>query len=323
MCGTNQKIQRITYRNRIEELRQLYSQQPSVSIERALPARPMSEGSLNLEAQQTSINSRIEEPAPEPESEPTVIEAANVTRIIDAPVQKPDADPSQRDSVLTSAIKEVEGTTSSNSAFLGPLWEREPSTSPAASIRKRDSSQRSPMDSTYMPPPLSPRRPPSPESTAPAPSPSIDGQDVPTPTQSSAQEQNKHRSDSTGTASWLDTIDESVSSRTSSIHSVGERGVRRKHIRASSGDTGAEFDAAFDAAVEAAYDDGFEPDAAAVVSVESAHVAPGAEQTIPPDVQDEDLDPWKNTDEDEEEERILDEITKDYTHSFFDFDSKS
>ncbi|KAK4963785.1 hypothetical protein LTR66_012656, partial [Elasticomyces elasticus] len=310
---------RITYRNRIEELRQLYSHQPPGSIERALPARPMSEGPLNLEAQQMSTNSRIEEPEPEP----TVLETANVTRIIDAPVQKPDADPSQRDSVLTSAIKEIEGTASSNSALLGPLWERERSTSPAASIKKRGSSQRSPMDSTCMPPPLSPRRPPSRESIAPAPSPSFDDQDVSTPTQSSAQAQNKHRSDSTGTVSWLDTIDESVSSRTSSIHSVGERGVRRKHIRAPSDDTGAEFDAAFDAAVEAAYDDGFEPDAAAIDPVESVCVASGAEQTIPLDMQDEELDPWRNTDEDEEEERLLDEITKDYTHSFFDFDSKS
>jgi hypothetical protein len=36
-------------------------------------------------------------------------------------------------------------------------------------------------------------------------------------------------------------------------------GVRRKHIRAASGATEAEFDAALDAAVEAAYDDGFGP----------------------------------------------------------------
>lgn len=36
-------------------------------------------------------------------------------------------------------------------------------------------------------------------------------------------------------------------------------GVRRKHIRAVSGDTEAEFDAALDDAIEAAYDDGFEP----------------------------------------------------------------
>ncbi|KAK8079154.1 hypothetical protein PG994_002961 [Apiospora phragmitis] len=50
-----------------------------------------------------------------------------------------------------------------------------------------------------------------------------------------------------------DSAASSVHSRTSS------RGYRRKHIRAVSGDTEAEFDAALDAAVEAAYDEGYEP----------------------------------------------------------------
>jgi hypothetical protein len=60
--------------------------------------------------------------------------------------------------------------------------------------------------------------------------------------------------------SWLDTIDESGSSTTSSVHSrTSSLVLRRKHIRAPSGETEAEFDAALDAAVEAAYDDGFEP----------------------------------------------------------------
>lgn len=60
--------------------------------------------------------------------------------------------------------------------------------------------------------------------------------------------------------SWLDTIDESGGSTASSVHSrTSSMGVRRKRIRAPSGATEAEFDAALDAAVEAAYDDGFEP----------------------------------------------------------------
>ena len=54
--------------------------------------------------------------------------------------------------------------------------------------------------------------------------------------------------------SQVDRPASSVHSRTSSL------GVRRKHIRAASGATEAEFDAALDAAVEAAYDDGFEPE---------------------------------------------------------------
>ncbi|EON98520.1 putative mit domain-containing protein [Phaeoacremonium minimum UCRPA7] len=36
-------------------------------------------------------------------------------------------------------------------------------------------------------------------------------------------------------------------------------GYRRKHIRGASGDTEAEFDAALDDAIEAAYDDGYDP----------------------------------------------------------------
>ncbi|KAK5653015.1 hypothetical protein OQA88_9301 [Cercophora sp. LCS_1] len=46
----------------------------------------------------------------------------------------------------------------------------------------------------------------------------------------------------------------SVHSRSSSLN------IRRRHIRGPSGDTEAEFDAALDDAIEAAYDDGYEPD---------------------------------------------------------------
>lgn len=60
--------------------------------------------------------------------------------------------------------------------------------------------------------------------------------------------------------SWLDPIDESGGSSTSSVHSrTSSLGYRRKHIRAASGNTEAEFDVALDAAIEAAYDDGYEP----------------------------------------------------------------
>ena len=68
------------------------------------------------------------------------------------------------------------------------------------------------------------------------------------------------RTSSHESVSWLDPIDESGGSGASSVHSRSSSvGIRRKHIRAASGDTEAEFDAALDAAVEAAYDEGFEP----------------------------------------------------------------
>ena len=113
----------------------------------------------------------------------------------------------------------------------------------------------------YMPPPLSPRHPPS---SAPArenttqPSTDVSAQsahdDDSNPSDSIRQDKGEH-------TSWLNTINESSGSSASSMHSRRSSvGLRRKHIRAASGQTEAEFDAALDAAVEAAYDDGFEPD---------------------------------------------------------------
>lgn len=60
--------------------------------------------------------------------------------------------------------------------------------------------------------------------------------------------------------SWLDTIDESGASSPSSANSKASSVyLRRRTSRRRSTDTEAEFDAALDAAVEAAYDEGLEP----------------------------------------------------------------
>jgi len=70
------------------------------------------------------------------------------------------------------------------------------------------------------------------------------------------------RGNSHESVSWLDPIDESAGSSASSVHSrSSSRIIRRRHIRAPSGDTEAEFDAALDDAIEAAYDDGYEAEA--------------------------------------------------------------
>lgn len=112
-----------------------------------------------------------------------------------------------------------------------------------------------------IPPPLSPRRPLSPVP--------VKGNTAPPASDISAQsapEEDSNQSDSVRQkngehTSWLNTINESSGSSVSSVHSRRSSvGLRRKHIRAASGQTEAEFDAALDAAVEAAYDDGFEPD---------------------------------------------------------------
>lgn len=76
-----------------------------------------------------------------------------------------------------------------------------------------------------------------------------------------AQRSHHVRQDTAESTSWLDTIDESGGSSSESVHSrTSSIGLRRKRIRAASGLTEAAFDAALDAAVEAAYDEGFEPD---------------------------------------------------------------
>ncbi|TQN67162.1 Translation factor GUF1 [Colletotrichum shisoi] len=117
-----------------------------------------------------------------------------------------------------------------------------------------------PTEDAYMPPPLSPRGPQSPK---------LDGRGSPDgPVRSdfslaarrTSQGPRHMRDSSRESSSWLDPIDESGGSANSSVHSRSSSSVvRRKHIRAPSGATEAEFDAALDAAVEAAYDDGYEP----------------------------------------------------------------
>ena len=121
-----------------------------------------------------------------------------------------------------------------------------------------------PMDSQYMPPPLSPGRPPQLPMTYGPPSNTYEKDGPPELTirnlSGPGQIRQHNRVPSNESMSWLDTIDESGGSTASSVHSrTSSMGVRRKHIRAASGATEAEFDAALDAAVEAAYDEGFEP----------------------------------------------------------------
>ncbi|KAL2162474.1 hypothetical protein VTH06DRAFT_7388 [Thermothelomyces fergusii] len=121
------------------------------------------------------------------------------------------------------------------------------------------------VDHAYMPPPLSPRRPASPARPSSPPveyeSPRRAPADRPNtqlaaPAPSSAhQRANSHES-----VSWLDPIDESDRSSVTSVHSRSSYRIVRKHIRAPSGATEAEFDAALDDAIEAAYDDGYEPE---------------------------------------------------------------
>ncbi|KAJ5674877.1 uncharacterized protein N7477_004811 [Penicillium maclennaniae] len=154
--------------------------------------------------------------------------------------------------------------------------------------------------------------------------------------------------------SWLDTIDESGASSPSSAHSKASSVyLRQRTSRRISTDTEAEFDAALDAAVEAAYDEGLEPVfechedhnddvvANARRNIElakqrvreaelEAEVAMnrGREmRRIQEQNMEQDLEPHRDSDyldeEAEEEERLLEEMTKGYVMDDFEFGIQS
>lgn len=290
------------------------------------------------------------------EEEPVVIETATATRIVNdrsaehLPLKDPEPPPTyqlplrkpeftgQRESVISTAIRDVQKNMQTSQFHLQP---------PPGRLAASTLPLESPMDRSYMPPPLSPKRSKSPLFSATLPKEPFDSQKLLQPQQSAqSRHQRVHSNEST---SWLDTIDESGgSSCSSSVHSLSPGGVRRKHIRNASGATEAEFDAALDAAVEAAYDDGFEP-------FDDVNVAPDElistrlrnvelakervreaerEEVIAAakyrfkesQLQNETLPHVRESaelmlnDEAEEEERLLDEMTREYMLDGFDFD---
>jgi hypothetical protein len=290
------------------------------------------------------------------EDEPSVIQTATMTRIVNDPSldgypPRTEPEPHQpyelplrmpeyggaRESVISTAIRDVQKNMQSSQFHLQP---------PPGRLAGNNipSSLETPMDQSYMPPPLSPRRSKSPLMSA-----TLEPKDQlrllqpQQPTQ--AHHQRAHSNEST---SWLDTIDESGgSSCSSSVHSLMMGGVSRKHTRDTSGGTEAEFDAALDAAVEAAYDEGYEPfdvegepadpldtrfrntelDQERAREAEREEIIQAAKyrykenqlrnETLPHVRESAEL---MFNEEAEEEERLLDEMTREYMLDGFDFD---
>ncbi|KAF1357854.1 hypothetical protein EJ07DRAFT_167194 [Lizonia empirigonia] len=321
---------RVTYTNRIEELRRLDPGYINITG-KSLPARPMSGESLD---EQRSMLLEDDDD----DDDPPVIQTATMTNIIndrslERPLRELDTPPSyqlplrkpeftgQRESVISTAIRDVQRNMQTSQFHLQP-----PPGRLAGSTMPRS---KSPLFSATLP-----KEP-------------FDSQRLLQPQQpTQARHQRVQSNEST---SWLDTIDESGgSSCSSSTRSLSPGGARRRHTRDASGATQADFDAALDAAVEAVYDDGFEqfdnesiaPDdlistklrnvelakervreaereeaiAAAKYRFKEAqlqsetlpHVRESAELTL--------------NDEAEEEERLLDEMTREYMLDGFDFD---
>jgi hypothetical protein len=323
---------RDTYTMRIDELMQIRLTTQATRKDKQLPPRPMSNESLG-----SAISG--------PDRSSAVIETATLTRIIDAPpstdvsamtspLEGPQTSflaisPSHgpRTSFLTSAIQEVEGT-SSPGAFLGPLWERERSRSPFRdSTISHETARPYDLEPAFMPRPLTPRGYNEHEEPV-----ELDSR----PTTANSEEILPN----TDPVSWLDTIDESGSSgspsiTTTSTHSrsssVRERSPRRTHrrdISAAISHTSLDFDAAFDAAVEAAYEDGYEvndeflgdhePVQDTQKSFEPDPNLPSASSLGHYNSFDGQLD-----DDEAEEERILADITNDYIDHGFNFDIQS
>jgi hypothetical protein len=327
---------KITYTTRIEELQELEESRPPTRLERELPPRPMSEDD-SVKSPMMNPPSPVEE-SNELAEEPTVIETARMTRIVDVP-QLSNPIISNRDSFFSRTLADVERAgRNSNDAS--------PTRTPVNSSRYRqsviqeddnNSTQLSPPDNprnTYMPAPLLPRKTASPTLES-----SKDfgwGSSVREEPSHEADDTSRDRTESNASVSWLDTIDESGSSDTSSVHSMtSENGLHRKHIRNQSGETDPDFDAAFDAAVEAAYNEGLEPDLDGQPDRETIHARARPESELLPlaafgeNVSPRDLSLMKaglddDDDDEEEEERILNEFTQDYGHGFkFDLESKS
>ncbi|RDL37466.1 MIT protein [Venustampulla echinocandica] len=343
------KLQAIrnTYTSRINELKRIT---PHLQDDgKALPERPESGSHKGHEFQ-----------LEDEEEEPVLIETATVTRIVND--QSYILDPKLPRSIPTSQLP-VRRESLMPSAFdslhfggLDPAVQRAHSKSP---MRERTLEMNinlaPPMDSTYMPPPLSPRHPP--ENNT------YHGQEMSDPQTTSRSAipplRGHARVPSNESMSWLDTIDESGGSTASSVHSrSSSMGVRRKRIRAASGATEAEFDAALDAAVEAAYDDGFEPmdnsnqrdrynyddaddddeivaNVRRKVELAKERVRQTERETAIHDARERErkrlqsrIEPQSSLDDDygnesEEEERMLEEMTRDYVMDGFEFGLQS
>lgn len=250
--------QRTTYANRIDELRStdlLYRSADS----KALPEPPRERDSQDQDALL---------PFADEANEPAIMHAA--TAGPHGGIPPVTSDHSESPMMPTSIIPPR------RQSFLPPAFTLEDQILRASKIAQQQQMQyqiranQDPADRTaepllrleipslkqYIPPPLSPRRP-----SSPAPLPDESSQLSTLPIANEPSQPHHVRHDTAESTSWLDTIDESGGSSSSSVHSrTSSTGLRRKRIRAASGTTEAEFDAALDAAVEAAYPDGFEPD---------------------------------------------------------------
>ena len=312
---------RVTYSNRMEELRLLVHENRHSIEEKDLPARPMSDDVKSLPPAPVSPIERTLDSPPGDTLDPTS-ESNRAPRL--------SYRHNDRDSFFSRTMAAVENST--NFTGESDMYSRRPSipsTGVAGSTNghARDPSIHlpPPEHTKYIPRPLSPKRPTqrSPQS------PDLKPQSEEA-WQSPEKSRNGEASEST---SWLDPIDESNSSCSASVHSRDSyhQGSRRKHLRDLSGETDPGFDEAFDAAVEAAYDEGLEPDLDSRRRQPAPHRQGKNHESVQvpaSEIDEINAGPFQsamvNTEQDDEEERLLDEMTNDFGNEFdFGVSSKS
>lgn len=312
---------RDTYSNRMVELRLLVDDKPTSFEEKILPARPMSDTSP------TSPDHGPTSPYHATTDVASPMDAHTEPQYTTAPQLQHAS--SSRDSFFTRTMAAVENSASFDFSNDPAMESYTMAGAEDDSAERRPTYLQTPEFGDSMPPPLSPKKSPR--------LPDEFENQWQQELQHSRQEEpqtEKPRPSSRESMSWLDTIDESASSCSDSVHSVtSQDGVRRKHIRGLSGATDPDFDAAFDAAVEAAYGEGFEPDMEAQRRLtayqntrknESVQIpSSGIEEIVPGALNTPRIPQMDDTD-DEEEERILDEMTNEYGQGFnFDLQTKS
>ncbi|KAF2724242.1 hypothetical protein K431DRAFT_241208 [Polychaeton citri CBS 116435] len=339
---------RVTYGNRIEELRQLGESQTHLEAEeKGLPARPMSEDSLASPTTSEQERPSTQESEYSQDSQPATRDENTLIPQISYEQHEQD-----EDSFFNRTLAAVEDSsrqdfdvqhTYDNVLHSKDLDEEDKDDHDAS----RDDYPRlqhillpPPHQQSYMPAPLSPRRlpPDPPPQQAPEVQYDVTNHERESETQPGAEQERLSDPESRhvehAPISWLDTLDESASScsESESLHSQdAATGIRRKHLRQISEGSNPDFDAAFDAAVEAAYNEGYEPDlngrGKRLTAIHERHATGeslGVEEVTSPS---DHIDASHNRTsdmEDEEEERLLDEITQDYAQGFnFDLGTKS
>ncbi|KAL1999148.1 hypothetical protein VTN02DRAFT_4963 [Thermoascus thermophilus] len=344
------KLQEIrnTYITRISELRRLDLSSPR-SDGKALPERPLSDEYIPGDSFRAFEGEEVDA---------AMIETANAARISNKSshlaeageprVLAPSQIPPRRQSLLPSAFEdELRYMTSSPKSDV-----RSRSNSNKHEVRSERSLNLEPLtEDDYAPSPLSPRRPQSPGTSL-----ERTNRAHHSSSHLSSQHSRANQQASNESTSWLDTIDESgASSPSSTLSKMSSIYLRRRQSRKYSNATEAEFDAALDAAVEAAYNEGLEPatDAYDGFLDDDDDVASNARRNVElakqrvreaereaevamargrekQRIQEEAmlghldaLDSDYVDDEAEEEERLLEEMTKGYVMDDFEFDLQS